>query len=160
MTHWYRLPSQVSVAKLLFNRKQQFIVNRGLPPELKRSLPVDARFLDDIPEADSPSREEVIELCREKHGILVTCDEDYTSPLRIDARGAWGVILLPSDVESQIRHWRRMASGDLTFLPTNETMDLVEYARRNRMLLDIRNDPPILTFHSQCRWISRDSKSR
>lgn len=160
MTHWYRLPSPVSVAKLLFHRKQQFIIDRGLSPDLRRSLPEGAQFLDDVPEAELPSRDQVIQLCREKHGILVTSNEEYTPALRVDARGTWGIILLPTDVESQIRLWRKMASGNLTFRPTNESTDLVEYARRNRMLLDIRHDPPILTLHSECRWTNDASSGR
>lgn len=102
----------------------------------------------------------MIQLCQEKHGVLVTFDEEYTSVLRIDVKGAWGVILLPTDIESQIRLWHKMASGNLTFRPTNEITDLVEYAKRNRMLLDIRHDPPILTLHSECRWTSSASDGR
>lgn len=90
----------------------------------------------------------------------MTCDEEYTSALRIDVRGPWGIILLPSDVEPQIRAWRKMSSGSLTFRPTKEGTDLIEYARRNRMLLDIRHDPPILTLHSHCRWVVHDSENR
>jgi hypothetical protein len=159
MTHWYRLPSPVSVAKLLFHRKQHFIVDRGLSHDLKKCLPEGARFLQDIPESEPLSRQQVIQLCNEKHGVLVTCDEEYTSALRIDVKGAWGIILLPRDVESQARLWRKMSSGNLTFRPTNETTDLIEYARRNRMLLDIRQDPPILTLHSDCRWLTHPSGS-
>ena len=159
MTHWYRLPSPVSVAKLLFHRKQDFVIDLGLSLGLKKCLPEGARFLRDIPESESLSRQQVIQLCREKHGILMTSDEEYTSVLRIDVKGAWGIILLPRDLESQTRLWSKMSSGNLTFRPTNETIDLIEYARRNRMLLDIRQDPPILTLHSDCRWLSHPSGS-
>jgi hypothetical protein len=41
----------------------------------------------------------------------VAGDEEYTSALRIDVKGSWGVILLPRDVESQTRLWRKMSSG-------------------------------------------------
>jgi hypothetical protein len=160
MTHWYRLPSPMSIAKLLFHRRQCFIVDRGLSHDLKRSLPEGTRFLQDIPESEARSCQQVIQLCREKHGVLVTCNEEYTSALRLDVKGAWGIILLPSDMESQIRLWRKMASGNLTFRPTSESTDLVEYAKRNRMLLDIRHDPPVLTLHSECRWTSSASDSR
>lgn len=159
MTHWYRLPSPMPVAKLLFHRKQQFIIDCGLSCDLRKCLPEGTRFLQDLPESEALSRQQVIQLCNEKHGVLVTCDEEYASALRIDGRGTWGMILLPSDFESQLRVWRRMSSGSLTFRPTNESMDLVEYARRNRILLDIRHDPPILTLHSDCRWMNQASVS-
>ncbi len=148
------------VTKLLFHRKQQFIVDRGLSHDLKRCLPEGARILQEIPESEALSRQQVIQLCSERRGALVTCDEEYTSALRIDVRGPWGIILLPSDVEPQIRAWRKMSSGSLTFRPTKEGTDLIEYARRNRMLLDIRHDPPILTLHSHCRWVVHDSENR
>ena len=111
MTHWYRLPSPVSVAKLLFHRKQHFIVDHGLSHDLKKCLPEGARFLQDVPESEALSRQQVIQFGREKHGILVTSEEEYTSALRIDVKGTWGVILLPRDVESQTRLWRKMSSG-------------------------------------------------
>jgi hypothetical protein len=149
----------VSVEKLLFHRKQHFVIDLGLSLGLKKCLPEGARFLRDIPESESLSCQQVIQLCREKHGILVTSDEEYTSVLRIDVKGAWGIILLPRDLESRTRLWSKMSSGNLTFRPTNETIGLIEYARRNRMLLDIRQDPPILTLHSDCRWLSHPSGS-
>ena len=78
--------------KLLFHRKQHFIVDRGLSHDLKKCLPEGTRFLQDIPESEALSRQQVIQLCHEKHGVLVTCDEEYTSALRIDVKGAWGII--------------------------------------------------------------------
>jgi hypothetical protein len=150
----------MSISKLLFHRRQYFIVDRGLSHDLKRSLPEGTRFLQDTPESEALSRQQAIQLCRKNHGVLVTCDEEYASELRIDARGVWGIILLPSEVESQIRLWRKMASGNLTFRPTDDGTDLVEYARRNRMLLDIRHDPPILTLQSECRWTNHASSGR
>ena len=116
-------------------------------------------FVRKFPNPEALSRQQVIQVCREKRGILVISDEGYTSVLRIDVKVVWGVILLPRDVESQTQLWRKMSSGNLTFRPTNETVDLVEYAKRNRMLLDIRQDPPILTLHSDCRWLSHPSGS-
>ena len=111
MTHWYRLPGQMSVAKLLFHRKQHFIVDRGLSHDLKKCMLEGARICSNIPESEELSRQQVIQLCKEKHGVLVTSDEEYASALRIDVKGAWGIILLPRDVESQARLWREMSLG-------------------------------------------------
>jgi hypothetical protein len=100
MTHWYRLPSPMPVAKLLFHRKQQFVVDRGMSVELKKCLPEGTSFLHDIPDSELLSGKQGIQLCREKQGVLVTCDEEFASSLRIDVKGAWGIILLPAEVES------------------------------------------------------------
>jgi hypothetical protein len=72
MTHWYRLPSPMSVARLLFHRKQHFIVDRGMSLDLNSCLPAGTRFLQDLPGSDALSRQQVIQLCHEKHGVLVT----------------------------------------------------------------------------------------
>lgn len=68
------------------------------------------------------------------------------------------LILLPSEVKAQRQVLLRLSGGHLTFRPTRENTDIIEYARRNRMLLDLRSDPPALTLHAKCRWKAEDSK--
>jgi hypothetical protein len=60
--------------------------------------------------------------------------------------------VLPDDIESQVRVLSRLAAGKLTFRPTKESTDIIECASNNRILLNVRNDAPILTIRSKCKW--------
>ena len=159
MTHWYRLPNPISVAKLFLAKKQAFFIDHGLSSDLIKHLPTNADFLPQAQPYDGVARAGFIRLCQEKHAILVTANEEYALALPSHSTGAWGVILLPNDTYSQIPFLVKLSAGNLTFRPTKENSDIVEYARRNRMLLDARRDPPILTLHSQCRWRSETTVS-
>jgi integrase len=55
-----------------------------------------------------------------------------------------------------LRHTFRTqgAEAGVPFRPTKESIDIIEFASQNRILLDIRHDPPILSIQSKCRWTS------
>jgi hypothetical protein len=72
----------------------------------------------------------------------VTADAGYVPAIDSNAGGAWRIILLPDDSESQGRALLRIAGEKLTFTPTKESTDIIEFASQNRILLDIRRDPP------------------
>jgi hypothetical protein len=76
----------------------------------------------------------------------------YARALTDEPNRAWGVILLPSDAQSQVRILLRLSAGNLTFRPTKESTDIIEFVRRNRMLLDARRDPPLLSLYTKCKW--------
>jgi hypothetical protein len=154
MTHWYRLPNPISVGRIFLAKKQTIFIDHGLSSDLAKHLPSNAVFLPQVETHDDGACEGFIRLCQEKHAVLVTANEEYALALPSDSTGAWGIILLPSEVRSQIGFLIKLSAGDLTFRPTKENTDIIEYARRNRMLLDGRRDPPILSIHSQCRWRS------
>jgi hypothetical protein len=152
MTHWYRLPNLMSVTKLFYVKKQAFLIDNNLFPELPRHLPSSAGYL---PKSCSESILEVKAnalLCQESKAILITSNDAYVAALRENSTASWGVILLPDELKAQRDAMARFSAGNLTFRPTRENTDIIEYARRNRTLLDLRADPPILTVHSTCKW--------
>jgi hypothetical protein len=133
MTNWYRKPSPISVAKLLFRKGQNLFLDHSLHPSLMKHLPPGSAF---PPKPDAgETRERSIRLCQEKHAILITADLGYTPALDSDAGGAWGVILLPDDFESQAHVLSRLAAEKLTFRPTKETTDIIEFAGQTAFCL-------------------------
>lgn len=86
-----------------------------------------------------------------KNAILVTGDEGCIHALDSDVGGAWGVILLPDHFGNQVHVLSRLAAGKSYSGQRKRVRTIIEFAS-NRILLDIRNDPPILGIRSKCKW--------
>lgn len=119
---------------------------------LMQYLPKGAYALADFDFPEGSSRQDIVRFCQQRHGILVTVDSEYVLLLVTDTQAAWGVILLPQAETSQIDVLRRLLAGSLHFRPPTERTSVTEYIRRNRLLLDIRRDPPILSLYFNCCW--------
>ena len=64
-----------------------------------------------------------------------------------------GFILLPEKEPTQLDVFRRLFAGTLVFRPAVERMAMIEHAGRNRLLLDMRQDQPVLSIFCSCRWL-------
>jgi predicted nuclease of predicted toxin-antitoxin system len=153
MIHWHRSPRAISVKTLLIRSKLRFIFDHGLPAELAACLPEGAYAVHPTGVAQQASREEFAELCQRKHGILVTADSEYASLLSVDVKASWGVILLPNKEPTQLEVFHQLFAEKLVFKPAVERMAMIEYAGRNRLLLDMRHDQPVLSVFCSCRWL-------
>jgi len=153
MSHWYRIPRAIPISTLLFRMKRNFILDDGMPEELARYLPEGTRRLREFGDPKKLSHQEVVHICQLKGGILVTADGEYALLLNADGKEPWGVVLLPQDGTTHLNILRRLAAGRLVFRPSGERGAMLEYARHNRLLLDIRHNPPTVTVHSSCRWL-------
>lgn len=154
MSHWHRLPRASSVKALLLRSKLRFILDRGFSVKLAAYFPEGTHSPYSLGLAQQPSSQEVLKLCQEKHGILVTANAEYASLLSLDRKTSWGVLLLPNNEAVQLDIVRRLFVGNLVFRPSVERIAMLEYARRNRLLLDMRHDQPILSVFCDCRWLS------
>jgi hypothetical protein len=150
MTNWYRKPSPISVAKLLLRKGQNLFLDHSLHSSLMKHLPPGSAFLPK-PD-DDETRERSIRLCQEKHVILITADLGSAPALDSDAGGAWGVILLPDDLSLRLTSCRALPRENSHSGQRRKPRTSLMFARQNRVLLNIRHEPPILSIHSKCRW--------
>jgi hypothetical protein len=86
-----------------------------------------------------------------KNAILVTGDEGCIHALDSDVGGAWGVILLPDHLGIKFMFCRGLPRGNSHSGQRKRVRIIIEFAS-NRILLDIRNDPPILSIRSKRKW--------
>ena len=93
-------------------------------------------------------------LCQKKHGMLVTADPAFVSMLIQDSKSSWGILLLPASKAVQLDVVRRLFDGTLAIRPSVERMAMVEYVGRNRLLIDMRYEEPVIGVFSDCRWTS------
>lgn len=91
--------------------------------------------------------------CHQNHGMLVTADPAYSSLLIHDRKSSWGILLLPANKAVQLDLVRRFFAGSLAIRPSVERMAMVEYVGRNRLLVDMRYEEPVVGVFSDCRWI-------
>jgi hypothetical protein len=112
---------------MIFRAKQNLFLDHSLPPFAHETSPAGTPFppKPDVGENCEPS----IRLCQEKHAILVTADVAYTKALDSSGGGAWGVILLPADLEAQVSVLPRLSAGRLTFRPTKDSADINRVCR-------------------------------
>jgi len=85
--------------------------------------------------------------------MLVTADNEYAPQLGVASKTAWRIILLPTEDHAQADVLRKMVEGHLIFRPSAERSGMLEYVRRNRLLLDFRHSTPVVTVHSDCHWL-------
>jgi hypothetical protein len=111
MSHWHRSPSSISVATMLRRAKLRFILDDGLAAQLLSCLPRGAHTLRSLGFAQHPSREDVVALCHQNHGILVTADPAYAPLLIHDHKSSWGILLLPANKAVQLDRVRRLFAG-------------------------------------------------
>jgi hypothetical protein len=88
---------------------------------------------------------------RKNMQTFVTGDERCIHALDSDVGGAWGVILLPDHFGNQVHVLSRLAAGKSYSGRRKRAPTIIEFAS-NRILLDIRNDPPVLRIRSKCKW--------
>jgi hypothetical protein len=137
---------------MLRRAKLRFILDDGLPAQLLSCLPEGAHTLRSLGFAQRPSREDLVALCRQKHGILVTADAACTSLLIHDHKSSWGILLLSANKAVQLDVVRRIFAGTLAIRPSVERMAMVEYVGRNRLLVDMRYE----TSHRRIHGLSLD----
>jgi len=154
VSHWYRIPRAISVLTLLERTALELVLDPSMTSTALRYLPQITRTLRNADNVEKLSREDVAQICRTEHAILVTVDFEYVPLLGGDSKSSWGVILLPSDETMQTERLHRLFRGKLVFRPAVDRMGIFEYVRLNRLLLDIRLTPPVITVHCDCRWLS------
>jgi hypothetical protein len=143
-----------SVKTLLLRSKLRFIVDHDFAVDLALYLPAGTFSPYSLGFDRRPSRQEVARLCQQKHGILATADSAYVPLLSLSHKTSWGVLLLPDNESAQLNVVRRLFAGNLAFRPSVERMAMVDYASRNRLLVDMRHDEPVVSIFSDCRWLS------
>lgn len=152
VSHWNRTPHPIAIRTLLSRIGKNFILDHTVSHGLARYLPAGARHLSEFDDGKAFSRNAVVGICQGKNGILVTADVEYASLVGTDSKSSWGVILLPSEDAAQVEILCRISEGKLMFRPSAERTGMFEYVRRNRLLLDFRQSPPIVSVHSDCYW--------
>jgi hypothetical protein len=154
MSHWHRAPRAFSVKALLLRKKLNFIVDHGVAVDLATYLPPGTLIPDPSSRDQQPSRQELLKLCRQKQGVLITADPAYVSLLIQDSKSSWGILLLPASKAVQVNVVRRLFAGTLAIRPSVERMAMVEYVSRNRLLVDMRYEEPVIGVFTDCRWTS------
>ena len=154
MSHWYRIPRGISVRELLARTKQNIILDHSVPVELLMDLPGNLHSLANLRLDERLPCEKAVHLCQRSRGILLTTDSAYISLLSTEIRIPWGLILLPESREAKCEALHRLSTQNLAFRPGLEQHVLVELARHNRLFMDLRYNPPVISICCNSRWIS------
>ena len=85
---------------------------------------------------------------------MVTYDREFVSLLNVETKQAWGVLLLPEQPGSHADILQRLFGGKLVFRPSIERAAMIELVGKNRFLLDVSLDDPLLSVFCGCRWVS------
>lgn len=149
---WERLPRPIAIRSLLLRVGKNFVLDRTVGNDLARFFPQLARHLSEFDDAKTFPRSTVASICRVKNGMLVTADSEYGALLRLPSKSPWGIVLVPLKDSAQTDVLRRMSESSLMFRPSAERTGMLEYLRRNRLLLDFLYSAPIVTVRSDCCW--------
>lgn len=147
------MPRTIAMHSLLSRLGKTFILDQTVDPGLTRYFPKGTRLLSEFDGGSVLSRNAIVGICRDKNGVLVTSDLEYASALAVSGGSPWAVIMLPADASKQLDALRSVNGGRLVFQPVVERAGMFEYVRRNRLLVDLRQNPPTVTVHSDCLWI-------
>ena len=90
MSNWYRIPRPVSIGTLLFRMKRDVILDDGMSQDLPRYLPDGTHRLREFGDPKRLCHKDVVHICQQKHGILVTTDVEYALLLNADSKDPWG----------------------------------------------------------------------
>lgn len=153
MSHWNRRPRPISIHSLLFRIGKNFLLDHPVSNELVRYLPPNTRHLSELAETKMFSRDTVVGICRDKNALLITSDVEHAPFLSSPNKSSWGLILLPPMATEQSDVLRRISEGKLLLRPSAERSWMSEYVRCNRMMLDLRHNPPSITVYSDCHWV-------
>lgn len=150
MSHWYRVPRAVSVRDLLAHSKRSIIVDYSVPTDLLAELPARAHGIVHLG-VGAYSPQKTILLCQQSGGILLTADTEYVQLLSTETQNPWGLILLPQENADKIECLRRLSSDKLVFRPGVDGNVMVELVRHNRVFLDMRHTPPVISIFCNTR---------
>lgn len=142
---------------LMSKKKQPFIIDNDLGPELKEFLPADARTTVECGlRPNAPDYPDVVDLCQHEEAILVTADREFPDHLRRYQREhnqcCWGLVLLPSEQIKQIETLKRVKAGKLKVKDPIDKVFHWENARHDNLFVNLRANPPEVTELCTCEW--------
>jgi hypothetical protein len=150
MSHWYRVFRPVAARTLLFYPRRTVFLDYGLPAELMRYLPKDARALKDACLVEALSRLDVVKLCQRERGILLTSDWEYAPLLSTNIKVPCGVVLLPDDERKQHDALYQLSCGKLVLKLEFKRKHFIAHARNSTLLLDHRREHRTMSVYFNC----------
>jgi hypothetical protein len=155
MSHWYRAPRPISLRDLVRRSGEELVLDRGLdvPLDIMQALSKKIHPIQELSSREELSRKEIVRLCQEVHGLLLTTDGNVIPLLISEADAPWGAVLLPDSENAQVNVLRRLSADELSARPSIDAQIMVEHVRRNRLFLDLRSSNPTISVFCSCRWI-------
>jgi hypothetical protein len=154
MSHWYRAPRQISLRELVRRSGAGLVSDHGIdvPGELLRALSKTVHPIQEMSSSKRLSSKEIVRLCQQIYGLLITINEDVIPMLTSETDAPWGAILLPNSKDAQVSILRRLLADELVARPSIDVKIMVEHVRRNRLFLDLRPGNPVISVFCSCRW--------
>jgi hypothetical protein len=156
MSHWYRLPKFLPMKDLLARSKERFVLGRETSARLLQYLPDGVPVIGEVGFAQTKSPEQVVKICQQQHYVLVTANPEYASARLFLIQGLRG----ESFCFRLTKTIKRLQYADFGLAispsaPPTEQASLVEFVRTNRVLADVRRDPPNSVSICDCRWLRK-----
>ena len=154
MSHWHRTPRAISVRSLVQRCAKCILLDRSVefPVGNLKALSKDIQTIYAMDPTDKLSRAQIVRLCQEMHGLLLTTDIGALSELITEGGTPWGVLLLSHGDAVQADTLQRLTADQLVAKPSIDLDLMTEYIRQNRLLIDLRQNSPSIGVFCNCHW--------
>lgn len=154
MSHWHRAPRAISVRSLVQRCAKCILLDRSVEYSVEnlKALSKDIQTIYAMDPEEKLSRAQIVRLCQEMHGLLLTADIEVIPALFTEGGAPWGVLLLSHRDAVQADTLQRLVANKLTARPSIDLELMTEYIRQNRLLIDLRQSDPSIGVFCNCRW--------
>ena len=154
MSHWHRTPRAISVRSLVQRCAKCILLDRSVEVSVGnlKALSKDIQTIYAMDPAEKLSCAQIVRLCQEMHGLLLTADIGALPALTTEGGVPWGVLLLSHEDAVQEDTLHRLTADQLVVKPSIDLELMTEYIRHNRLLIDLRQNSPSIGVFCSCRW--------
>lgn len=154
MSHWHRTPHAISVRSLVQRYAKCILLDRDVEVSVGnlKALSKDVQAVSAMDSKARLSLAQLVRLCQEMHGLLVTADIAVIPVLITEGEAPWGAILLPEGKTAQVDTLQKLSANQLVVKPSVEQELMAEHVQRNRLLIDLRHSSPCFGVFCGCRW--------
>lgn len=154
MSHWHRAPRAISVRSLVQRCAKCIFLDRTveLPVRDLKTLSKDVEAICEMDPEGRLSLTQIARLCQEMHGLLVTTEVQVIPMLIVESSAPWGVMLVPHERAAQTDALQRLTTDQLVVRPSVDQESIAEFARQNRLLIELSQSSPSIGVFSNCRW--------
>jgi hypothetical protein len=154
MSHWHRIPRAISVRSLVQRCAKCILLDRSVEFSVGnlKALSKDILTIYAMDPTEKLSRAQIVRLCQEMHGLLLTADIGVLPALITEGGAPWGVLLLPHGDAVQADTLQRLTANQLVVKPSIDLDLMTEHIRQNRLLIDVRQNSPSIGVFCNCRW--------